>query len=109
MGARSDKPHIAAKHVEQLRQLIEAGPPKERTKWKYAWIVLGCQDQPIRLRRGGVHRPEFEDDEFVAVIPLSFLPEEDRSGAGQPNRHRDGKESRQTENEQEKGKYPILH
>src|SRR5690606_39442133 len=43
MGARPDDGHVSGQHVEELRQLVEAGPAQEGAQPRYPRIVAPGQ------------------------------------------------------------------
>ena len=76
--ARAHNAHVAAQHVEELRQLVDVGLAHEVAKGKLARVVLGA------LNAVGVfvdvHRAELVAIELLAVHARAGLPEEHRAG-----------------------------
>ena len=80
-----DEAHLAAQDVEQLRQLVDAGPAEERPDWRHAQVTLdlmkdaavGRRQRPRVVARRhaliGDHRPELETPEPPAAIANSFV------------------------------------
>ena len=91
--ARPDERHLALQHVEELRQLVEAGAPQEGADPSDARIVRDLEHPRIatgrevhvqvrelvlpRLGVGG-HRPELEDPEDLLRPAATRLAEEHR-------------------------------
>src|SRR5437667_7490997 len=74
LRARSDQTHIAAKHVVELRQLIEAQPAQDATEPGNSVVTrLGHYGAGFRF---GVpdHRTKFVYDESLALESDSLLP-----------------------------------
>ena len=101
---RADQAHRAAEHVEQLRQLVEAGRPQEAPDARDPRVVLHLEQRTAALvgrrqlgePRLGVddHRAELEDLELGSVTADADLPEEHRAaileldGEGDQGEHR---------------------
>src|SRR6185295_9753228 len=66
-GPRADDAHLAAKHVPELRQLVERPAAKERTDARDSRV--GRRDEVVRwvVRRSVCERPELEDLERFSV------------------------------------------
>src|SRR5438445_10924450 len=73
LGARSDEAHLAAQHVEELGQLVEARASQEDAERRAAWVVRARPYGPgLRL---GVHapRPELQHPETPPVYTHALL------------------------------------
>ena len=90
LGTRPDEAHVAAQHVPELRQLVEAGAAQEGAEARAARVVAApSRPAPSRCLGVGAHRAELEHVEDAAVEPHALLAVEDRAGGGQPDRERD--------------------
>src|SRR5688572_29268911 len=95
----SDKRHLAAQDVDELRQLIEAALAEEVSERRNARIIshlesalaaiqLFCDQTPdvfLVNRRVviGVHGPEFQEGELLPKLTNAFLAKQHRSPRGQ--------------------------
>src|SRR5271165_3597567 len=109
MGARPNKPHIAAQHIQQLRQFVETGLAEQCAQRKQAWVLLFRQDQSIGLERRDDHCSKLENYKFIAVVALSFLSEEGRPLTEQGYQCGDSEQYGRTEDQEQQGKCPILN
>jgi hypothetical protein len=106
---RADDGHLAAQHVDELRQLVDAELAHEPADRGDPRIVLDLEHRAALLvllleRRAqllGVHdhRPELEHVEEAAVQPDALLLEEHRPARGGLDRDRDGHEERRQQRE----------
>ena len=69
--------HVTNDDIEELGQLVDAGPPDEPTDRCHAVIVLRCR--PLSPGIGFPHRTELVDIEELVAPPHAALEEEDRS------------------------------
>src|SRR5947199_9493119 len=102
--ARTDQAHLAAKHIEELRQLVEPSFAQPAPETRHAWIVLLSVNVARFFRRIHQHRAEFISDERLVRAPDPLLPEYDRPPAAMyrvrgtfsfslhPNQQRDDRE-----------------
>src|SRR5581483_12491340 len=72
---RADEGHVAAQHVPELRQLVEARGTEEPSQRREPRLVR--VDAELR-RVGRTHRPELEEREAAAAETGPRLPEEER-------------------------------
>src|SRR6185312_1410706 len=82
MRPRPHQAHLALKHIEELRQLIERGLAQERADAGHPRIALA------RLRHHGAifahsHGAEFVDQYLLAIQSIPPLPEERRATGAQ--------------------------
>jgi hypothetical protein len=77
MRPRSDQVHLAAEHVDQLRQFVEAEAAQVMTDARDAIDVVGHPLGPRFSAR--MHRPELQEAERPAVAAGALLDEEHRS------------------------------
>ena len=82
---RPHQGHVAAQHVEQGRQLVEARGAEEPAR---AGQPRGVVDV-ARADVDGPHGPELEDRERLAVEARAPLPEQHRPAEPDGHRHRD--------------------
>ncbi|MNN76345.1 hypothetical protein D3C81_1927200 [compost metagenome] len=77
MRARAHHGHLAAQHVQELRQLVQAGAAQEGAHARHAGVAgRGLGHAGVRVRH---HRPELEDVERLAVHAEPSLPEQNRT------------------------------
>jgi hypothetical protein len=109
MRARAHDRHLAAQHVEELRQLLEAGAADEAAQRRHARIALAHLPERAGavLAGFGPHGPELENLDHLAVAAIALLAEQDRSRRAQPDRHRDAEEERCREEEHERGQGTV--
>src|SRR5262245_62598401 len=88
--ARPDKTHLPAQHVDELRQLIQAGCADYPPKWDEAGVSasvqlghrsvgfdLGIDVLLMRCRvRAGNHGATFVEDEHPSVVAYTLLLED---------------------------------
>src|SRR6266550_1167760 len=84
LGTRADEAHLAARDVDQLRQLVHAAapqqPPEPRATilaFDPSWRGAGRQVEPLRPLMRGPHRAELEQIEDLPVAADTLLAEED--------------------------------
>src|SRR5581483_357996 len=80
LGPRPDKAHVAANHVEKLRQFIKAVFAEILADARHAWIVLLRPLRRTAFFGIGAHRAELEHLEGFAAQPYTSLPVNDRPG-----------------------------
>ena len=115
-GTRTYNAHVTKEHIEELRQLVDAGLPDEMTNPRDSGVVLDLEDRTVLLVKVlelgqallcvRVHRAELEHLEGLLVLAHALLHEED--GAGWVvNLNRDGnnyvKPPEQGEDQEAKG------
>lgn len=93
LGARTDKAHIARKHIYQLGQLIEFVLADEITRPRNPGIVPSNGNEPL-LIRPDTHRTELEQLEVAIVPAYAYLTIKYRSARIQFNPHRQYNEQR---------------
>src|SRR5277367_579732 len=98
----SNKPHIAAKHIPQLRHLIEARLAHEHPYSCYPRIVFGSPFGACDLRIGA-HRTKLVDLEVSAAQADAGLHEEDGSRRGETHHQHDEREEREKEQQANSG------
>src|SRR5690606_1091876 len=74
---RSYEAHFTAKHVPQLRQLVQTQPADDAPDTGSALIVVRCELGSALLCVDS-HRTKLHQTEGTAVLPDSLLPEENR-------------------------------
>src|SRR6266550_8490789 len=101
--AGTDEAHLAAEHVPELRQLVEARLAKESADPRDPGIVgdfvngarrallhQAADERAVRTGiRVGAHRPELDDFEAAAVATDPLAAVEDRPWTFEPDRDRD--------------------
>ena len=94
LGPGSDKAHVAAQDVEQLRQLIELKAAQKRPD-RGEGLILDRGDLTAAAMGQVGHCSKFEDREALPVAAHALLQEKDRAGRGKPDCQRNDKEDRQ--------------
>src|SRR5258708_25620093 len=105
-GPWSHDAHVSQQHINQLRQLVDAGPPQPTTDRRHSWIVANFEYRTGLLvqvldfahARFGIalHRPKLEHLETPFVQAHSLLHKEDRTfrfkldNYGDEQQHRSG-------------------
>ena len=86
MRARPDQGHLAAQHVDQLRQLVQAGAAQPASDRGDPRVVGARLHEP----RAGVvaHGAELQQLEHIVVEALARLAEQGGTGRVQPDRDR---------------------
>lgn len=83
---RTDEAHVAAQHVEQARQLIQAGRPQHAPERRQSHIIRQRVSSPIdRIE----HRPELDHLEGLTMQSRAHLPEEHWTPELAPDENRD--------------------
>ena len=78
---RADERELAFDHVQELRQLIEAGLAKEAADTGHAIIGPGHEQVGVGVAAVGVHRAELADLDQLIVEAVALLAEEDGPAA----------------------------
>ena len=116
----ADERHVAAEHVDELRQLVEAVAPQPRSdprdlvrtrelvEARRRWGCAGVHDRlDVRTMRGLVgidhHRPELEERERLHVLAEPLLTEEHRTRRVAADAPREPEKQRREGCEQERG------
>ena len=113
-GSGADQTHLAAEHVEQLRQLVDtrtAEPTPQRRDPRItphleqhapSRLVEWFQVAEPMLGVGG-HGTKLEEPERSSPLSLAKLPEEDRSRRGQAHQNRDQQQDRPEQHQPQQG------
>src|SRR6185312_17515002 len=108
MRAGPDQRHVSPEHIEELRQLVEAGPPEQPADPGHPWIVA----PGLRHRRIGtpimVHGPEFEDRDLVVVESVALLAKQHGATAVELDERRHRRHHRQRDGENERAEHAVL-
>src|SRR5215208_616006 len=86
--ARTDDPHLAAQHVDQVRQLVERITAQEPADPRHPRVLRrdgGADPDRVDPLAHGAELEQVEDDAVLADAPL---PVEDRSRRFEPDRDR---------------------
>src|SRR5690242_19326127 len=97
---RADRAHFTAKHVDQLRQLVDPRPPYEPADPGDPRIVDGRPRGFAVLFRVHRHAAEFEQREDLAAATDALLPIDDGTRALQSDKQRGEHDHRQRGNDQ---------
>ncbi len=89
MRAWPDQRHLAAQHVEQLRQFIERKAAEERADAGNPRVVAGRLAQMPLVRCVMGHRAEFQGFEGQVAVSCSTLAKQDRARAVDANQQSD--------------------
>jgi hypothetical protein len=91
---RPDRAHVAAKNIDELRQLIEA---------------RGAEQPSHPCDPAGAHRSELQDVERAALVPDPFLPKDHRPTVIDQHRHRDHRHHRGKHRQSGQGPGQVEH
>ncbi len=106
-GPRADDRHVAAQHVEELRELVDARAAQERAHSGGAAVGRRSPDRAgLGLGVDG-HRTEFKQVELDAAAPDAPLPVQDRSARLQMHRDSGDEHERPDERETDEGDAEI--
>jgi hypothetical protein len=93
----ADERHVATKHVDELRKLVDAESPQNFPEWRDARVIAHLEDGPALLvlvlerllQRLGArhHRAELQDVEEATVLAHAQLAVEGRPGRGELHQH----------------------
>jgi hypothetical protein len=115
-GPGADQAHLAAQHVDELRQLVERGAPEPSSNRRAAIVVLhpaGCGArrgrEPLRLRAPFPHRAELEHREFLAVPPDSALAIKEGTRRAHLHQEGDGDQHRAQQDQQQHRADTVEH
>ena len=98
---RADDPHVAAKHVEEVRQLVEREPAQQPADPCHP-RVLGGHRRADADRIGALaHGPQLEHLEDHAVAANAPLPVDHRPARAELDRDRRGQQDRETEDQRD--------
>ena len=106
-GPRPDQGHLAPQHVQQLRQLVDAGTPQQAAQTRHAHIVAKLSRRaPFRVDQAGQpslrigrHGAELQTREKPSAAPDPLLAKQHRPAALAP--HRQGCQRHQGQKEQD--------
>src|SRR5690606_1158379 len=73
LRARTDQAHVAAQHVPQLRQLVDAGLADEAAHARDACVLLAGPDRHAVLLRVRAHAAELDQAERAAAFADALL------------------------------------
>src|SRR5882762_10754153 len=90
LRTRPHETHLAAKHVEELRQFVEARSPEKRPEAGAAWIVRTSPHRTGFSLGVDAHSPELEHAEPLAVDAHPLLTIENGPGRHELERHGGG-------------------
>src|SRR5215813_11124382 len=94
IGPWTHHAHVAAKHIEELRQLIEL-PLAQRAADASDARVSGARHTGAHLLAPVVHGAELKQLELVPVAPAAPLPEQDRPWRTKPDGNSNARHQRQ--------------
>jgi hypothetical protein len=87
MRPRPNEGHIALQYIEELGELIEAGPPEESSNPRYTRIVRASLTN-VRAILHACHCSELPDLEGSPIVPAAPLAKQDRSRRIDNHRYR---------------------
>lgn len=103
-GARTDQTHVSPDHIEQLRQLVEAGPAEKPTETGY----------PISVRKHKAifvacigHGAEFIQQEGPSFFPRPLLPEKNGGSQHDADSERDDRHDRNNQDRPRKRQQKV--
>ena len=86
--ARADQAHLAAQHVDEVRQLVEREAPQQRADARDARIALVDRQPGAHLLGAAHHRAQLEQVEVAAALADPALAVDRRAAALEPDRER---------------------
>ena len=114
---RADDAHLSGEHVEQLRQLVEAGAAQDAAERRHARIVAHLEHRPVHLvqaiQRGALllgavsHGAELQHRERMAVEAAPALHVEHRSPDSDQDGERDEQHQRREQDDQDGRQHAI--
>ena len=122
LGARADDAHLAAQHVEELRQLVQRGAAQEApdgVRRSSPSTPPGAVSPPSRKPRAHrpraapaampaiAHRAELVEVEQRAVAAHAALAEEDRAGRGEAHHERRARQHRREHDQQQHREHAV--
>src|SRR5258708_5865134 len=107
LRTRSYQAHVSTKHVEKLRQLVQAAAPHDPAKPGHAGIPWRGDDRSGLCLSLRDHRSELEDHERLAVAAYALLSEEDGSRHRQLDQDHDREKDRAEDDEQDHGDHDV--
>jgi hypothetical protein len=123
LGTRADQRHVGSEDVDQLRQLVEAGPPQEPPNPRHPRVVGNLEHRLVELLQVdqlgeallgvGDHRAELEHRERLAVLAGAPLAEEDGTPGVEEDQEGDRQQQRREQGEHDDGdgqvERPLQH
>src|SRR6187402_2361295 len=88
MRSRTHYGHVAAQHIEELRQLIQARAPKKRADSRDAWIATCGLLYNTFFLHMLTHGAELVDVEDLTISALATLREEHGTARAELHRNR---------------------
>jgi hypothetical protein len=101
-GPRADDRHLAAQHVDEVRQLVEARPAQQAPDTRDARVALRDRQAAADVLGAGDHRPQLEDVEGLAVAADAALAVDRRPRGLQADRQDRHQQQRRGEHERER-------
>ncbi len=109
MRARPDQRHRSCQHVEQLRELVEGCPPKQRPDTGDARIPAGRLTAVAGVFRGIAHGAKFQHDEWAAMQANALLSEQRGAPAGQADDRSDQNHRQAHRHKKQPGQNDVRH
>jgi hypothetical protein len=114
---RADEGHLAAQHVDHVRDLVEREAAEEAADTGHAWVVTDLEERARRLvgpleRRlavggAGDHGAELEHREGLLSEPDAVVGVEDGAPRGELDRERDQEPDRKPEHDHDRGDHEV--
>src|SRR5690606_33910769 len=118
VGARADPAHLAAQHVDHLRQFVQAGTPQEAPDLRHARVVDDLEQrialEAVKVRHFGLHhvgavhhRAELVDGEGPPVLADALLLEEHRARRVELDQHGDDRQQDEEERQRDDAQQDV--
>ena len=91
---RPDERHLAPQHVDEVRQLVDRGPPQQRADARDARVALVDRHPGAHVLGAGDHRAQLVDLERVAVAADAALAVDRVPGRLEPHGQRGERDDR---------------
>src|SRR5271165_275640 len=111
MRSRTDQRHIAAQHIDQLRQLIDAQSTQDATDTGDPRVVWHGALRPRLVAPVDIHRAKFEHPDHVVIETEALLNKKYRSSAIELDQQRGDRHQRTEKDHQKRAEdlvfYPL--
>src|SRR5207249_6105542 len=103
LRSRPDQAHLSAKHIPELRQLIESQLAQPTPETRQARIVLARVYVLFFIAGAMTHGAELVGNKSPPFATDALLPKNGRASARQPDKSRQQNDQRKTDNQQQAG------
>src|SRR5690606_26265087 len=107
VGAGADDGHVAAQHIEKLRELVQGGAAQKGAEWGDAAVVALGLGNGVAVFHDG-HAAEFPDLDGAAVHAVAFLPEQRWPGGSEAHAQGDDQHGHGNDRENDQRQHYVL-